>query len=393
MNILFICDEYPPGLIGGIGAVTQSLCKTYVAQGHHVYVVGFYKENPLLKEYEENDGVKIRRFFYPKAVGDIQIIKKLKRYFSIVSSASRAAYQAYMDFVLQLIKEAKIDIVEMADWNTYVYDTGITQPFPKLPVPLIMKFHGSRTYFDSEMQLKLRRKWFLTDNRMIERADALMSVSHHTAEVNRRLFRIDKEIKVLHNGVELPLVATEKKAAKVIFTGSLVKKKGIFSLIKAWNSVSVRHPEAVLFVFGKGETQALLELLSDSSKQNVFFMGHQPKDVLMQHLQESAIAVFPSYSETFGLAPVEAMSASCATIFTQRSCGPEIITDHKTGILVDPDDIVQIAEAINKLLEDAGLRQPLGENGRKDVEERFDINKIAKQHIVFYNQIIQSYKG
>jgi glycogen synthase len=42
MNILYICDEYPPGPNGGIGSVVQNLARELVKQGHKVYVVGLY---------------------------------------------------------------------------------------------------------------------------------------------------------------------------------------------------------------------------------------------------------------------------------------------------------------------------------------------------------------
>jgi len=57
--------------------------------------------------------------------------------------------------------------------------------------------------------------------------------------------------------------------------------------------------------------------------------------VLLQALNAAEVAAFPSYTETFGLAAVEAMACGCPTVYTKRSCGPEIVRDGVTGLLVE----------------------------------------------------------
>jgi glycosyltransferase involved in cell wall biosynthesis len=186
---------------------------------------------------------------------------------------------------------------------------------------------------------------------------------------------------------------SDKQKQMVVFTGSLLEKKGIFSLVKAWNLVYKEKPEAQLYIFGKGEVYDLKALLNENALKSVCFMGHTPRDVIYDYLLKATLAIFPSYSETFGFCAVEAMSVGCPTIYTKRSCGPEIVRENVDGLLVDPDDIEEIAEKIIKLIDDKVLRHKFSIQGRKSVIERFNIEKSAKEHIKFYQNIITNYNN
>jgi glycogen synthase len=64
MNILYLCDEYPPCQHGGIGTVTQSLARCLASKGHQVFVAGFYPYYRESKSKETDQGVKVYRIFY-----------------------------------------------------------------------------------------------------------------------------------------------------------------------------------------------------------------------------------------------------------------------------------------------------------------------------------------
>src|ERR1700722_12606086 len=62
MNILYLCDEYPPGVCGGIGIATQSIARSLVKKGHNVVVAGFYDRDYGEKNEFTDNGVKVYRF-------------------------------------------------------------------------------------------------------------------------------------------------------------------------------------------------------------------------------------------------------------------------------------------------------------------------------------------
>jgi glycosyltransferase involved in cell wall biosynthesis len=396
MNILYICDEYPPGPNGGIGSVVQNLARELVKQGHKVYVVGLYPIGYGFEDYEEDNGVKVWRLRYEQYFSNNKILKVLLRSLPSVARSmlkTHKAYESFVMFIKTLIAKESIDIVEMPDWNTFIYEIGINKVFPKLDVPLVVKFHCSRSYLSRELGFPLKKKWFKIDKAIYDRGDALAAVSCYTAVQTNSLFMAKKDIRVLYNGVSIDHdhKQEERLSSLVFYSGSLVKNKGVFSLMKAWNLVIDKFPTAKLIMFGKGENKALLEHLSIKAKDSVRFEGHQPKQTLLETLGFATLAVFPSYSETFGLGAVESMSCACPTIFTKRSCGSEIIQHNVNGLLIDPDDIEEIANNILLLLNDELKRKELGQRGMAEATKKFNLSFIAQQHITWYSEVIANF--
>ena len=398
MNILFICDEYPPGLNGGIGSIVQSLSREMQRQGHRVYVIGLYTYQYGEADYEVDNGVRIWRLRYGFNFGKNKILYKFQRKIpSFIKSGlfGRSDFKRFVGFVCKIIQEESIDIIEQPDWNTFAYEIGISNPvLPKLSIPLILKSHGSHSYFSKELNLPIRQKWRDIDKALFARADAISFVSKYCFEQNKLLFDIHVPTQILYNALpqNADQVKSERSGNIVFFSGTLVQKKGIFSLIKAWNIVNALVPDAKLIVFGKGETKALEDLLDNRARNSVDFKGHCPRKVLDGYLSLATLSIFPSYSETFGLGAVESMSCGCPTIFTKRSCGPEIIQHQENGLLVDPDDIQEIADTIMLLLSNKSLRERLGARGQIDVENRFNLTNITQKHILWYKEVISSFE-
>ena len=84
--------------------------------------------------------------------------------------------------------------------------------------------------------------------------------------------------------------------------------------------------------------RAALEQRLDGFAPSVRFHGAVPHPVVLSALASARVAVFPSFAEAFGLAPLEAMAHACPTIFSRRGSGPELICDGRDGLLVDPSN-------------------------------------------------------
>ncbi len=89
------------------------------------------------------------------------------------------------------------------------------------------------------------------------------------------------------------------------------------------------------------------------------------------------VFVLPSFSETFGLVVVEAMAMGRPIIATNAGGLPEIITNGKTGLLVQPQDATAVAWAIHRILADAALRQSLGRLAREEAVKRYDFDSCV----------------
>lgn len=399
MTILYICDEYPPGMNGGIGTSVQLLSRELVNQGHKVFVVGLYSYYYGQDDYENDKGVEVYRLRYGLRLSRNinnklnRLQNKLPRFLQKRLYGKRDT-EKFIYFIKQLIDKNNIDVIEVPDWNTFINYIGFKFEWPKFKIPLIVKAHGSYTKMMFDTNQKIESYFFEIDQLLYKRADSIIAVSKNTAEITKSLFTDTPLITVLYNGIPVKADCknTYRDNNKVLFYGSLTKLKGIHSLLSAWNLIRKEIPDIQLHIYGKGKIENLKKLLNPSAENSVLFYGHVSRDIILNELETSTIAVFPSYSETFGLTVIEAMSKGCPVIYTKRACGPEIIQEHINGELVDPDDINEIASKIITLIRNQDLQKKYSINGRKAVEERFDIKKSAMNHLSLYNQVINAYK-
>jgi glycosyltransferase involved in cell wall biosynthesis len=279
----------------------------------------------------------------------------------------------------------------MPDFQEYMPYIKRKTPFPVLSVPVVVKLHGSVTYFLKEAGKDVPAPIYKSEYDILHHATAVSSVSTYTADKTARYFNYFHPIKVLYNGIE-PIEQSDniRDPNLVIFTGSLVEKKGIYQLMKAWNYVNEQWPDARLHVYGKGPVSKIRMLLNASAQDSVVFKGHVPRVDLFNALKRAVASVYPSFAECFALGPMEAMACNTAVIYTTRSSGPELIRDGMDGLLVDPDNPEQIAEKILYVLRNKDVAKTLANEGRKKIERDFSIDYIAEQHIAYYQHITGS---
>ncbi len=380
MRICFLCNEYPPGPHGGIGTMTQVLARALVQAGHEVRVVGAYRRNYSASDYEEDQGVRVWR------------LRRNDHRFSRLP----ARHQLFQT-VAGWSRRGEIDLIEVPDWEGWVAG------WPRLPVPVIARLNGSISYFSAEMGQPINRVTFWLERASLRRAEFWCSVSRYTADKTQRLFGLRSGPRaILYNPVDVPvdLSITARSETRVIFTGTLALKKGIASLTKAWPYVLEICKEAELHIYGKdGRTeegpsmQALIRSQHNGQVgKSIHFHGHVNRAELFTVLQNARLAVFPSYAEAFALAPLEAMAYGCPTIYSQRGSGPELMEDGRDGLLVDPDNPDDIAEAIIRVLTDDKLAQRLGEAGRERVMKNFSAQFLLAQNETFYQDCVSDFQ-
>jgi glycosyltransferase involved in cell wall biosynthesis len=381
LKICFICNEYPPARHGGIGSVTRTVGRALVEAGHEVRVIGFYSQNETAPDVESDHGVSVHRF------------KISCRPLEWV----RARYFLY-SAVARWVEAGLVDLVEAPDYE------GLAAGWPALRIPVIIRMHGSSTYFAAEMGKRPDAAMSLIEGASLRRGNFLCSCSRYTAERSRELFRLgESKIAVLHNPVvtETPSAETSRCAGQVVFSGTLTAKKGVSSVVRAWTAVLEASPQAKLEIFGKdGRTESapsmkdyLISLVPPEVRNTIHFHGHVDFARLRSVFRSATVAVFPSYSEAFALAPMEAMAQGCPTIYSRRASGRELIQDGENGLLVDPDDPNAIAEAIIKTLTTPLLAKELGLKGRNSIECGFSLNVLLARNIEFYLDCLRSFSA
>jgi glycosyltransferase involved in cell wall biosynthesis len=133
--------------------------------------------------------------------------------------------------------------------------------------------------------------------------------------------------------------------------------------------------------------------LDERLRTTVHFHGHVTLDRLFEVLQTARVTVLPSYAEGFALMPLHAMSYGCPTIYSRRGSGPELIDHGRDGLLIDPDEPEEIAEAIIRILSDGQLALQLGKAGQEKVRQYFSTQTILSQNEAFYQSCIESFSN
>jgi glycosyltransferase involved in cell wall biosynthesis len=376
MRIAFLCDEYPPAGHGGIGTATRLLARALVRAGHAVRVVGTYVDRTGPRD---DDGVEIVRLpVAPSRLGWM--------------ADRRATYR----MVARWASAGEIDLVEAPDF------AGGCAGWPRLPVPVVVRLHASLTYLAAEAGRPVGRTTRWLEQAGVRRADAIVSPSAYTVDATRRCLALPSlPAAVVPNFVDVPDVAGGPRQDTVVFTGSLAPRKGVHALCRAWPLVLARHPAARLHLYGKegrgthgGTMRAELErLLPEAARTTVRFHGHVPRDVVLDALARARVGVFPSFVESFALAPLEAMAAGCPTIYTTRGPGPELVAHGVSGLLVDPADPADVAAQIVHLLRDDRLADRLGRAGRARIAGCFSEAAVLPQNVAFYERVVATFRA
>jgi glycosyltransferase involved in cell wall biosynthesis len=181
--------------------------------------------------------------------------------------------------------------------------------------------------------------------------------------------------------------ASPGAAPFVLFAGRHVAYKGVDVLLRA---LSTSPSRAV--IAGDGPKRRGWERLSRDLGLNgrVRFVGEVSDVELRRLMQECALLVLPSVTEAeaFGYVQLEAMACGKPVISTDVRSGVSWVNQHmRTGLTVASGDDRALQRAIDRLMEDAGLRDRLGEAGRARVQDEFTIGRLGERLRLLYEEI------
>lgn len=175
---------------------------------------------------------------------------------------------------------------------------------------------------------------------------------------------VEDRTTVFPNGVHLP-GAAPAVGDRVVFVGRLVRDKGVSDLLLAANHV----PEARLTIIGDGPDRRMLTAQAGMLKRPVRFTGWIGAHDVQKHLRLARLLALPSYrGDGLPNAALEAMSLGRPVIASAIAGIPEIVQHGRTGFLIKPGDVKELARAIGLLVRDERLAQELGHHARAVAE-------------------------
>lgn len=339
--------HFPPHL-GGISSYTYLLSKELVNRGDEVYVLTYPHEN--ISDIKD----------IPVFTAPTLNIKGLRGFLFSISATLK---------LLRIIRKYKIDLIHAH----YVMPPGLIAVICSMlsGTKTAITIHGSDIFV-------LARKPLLKSviKFILKRSDYVFVVSDSLREnvLKLDIEGLEDKLSITYNAVDVERFKPDQTSTfkeevhinpqkpVVLFVGNLVWQKGVEYLIRAKEFLKV---DAEIVIVGDGPLLDELKAIVEFEKmEGITFTGARTD--IEKIMPAADVVAVPSVSESFGIVVLEAMASGKPVIATNVGGIPEVV-NKETGVLVNPEDPVGLAEAIDKILEDKELKEKMGKTAREQV--------------------------
>ena len=228
-------------------------------------------------------------------------------------------------------------------------------------------------------------------------ADAVLTLTETEVDELTRLGVPRERIHVIRGAADQPIPADGSRFRArigggdrpiVLFLGQLYAYKGVAQLIAAADALNARGRQMEL-VFVGPETSFSRRLFAKQSRPWLHVLGTVDNQTKWDALEAASIVCVPSAQESFGRVYLEAWSKSKPVIGGRIPAVREVITEGKTGLLVDPGSTPELERALERLLVDPDLATRLGAAGRSEVEGRFSWREVVTRVEAVYESLLE----
>jgi glycogen(starch) synthase len=390
-RVLMLSWEFPPRIIGGIARHVGELSCALAATGVTVDVVTAHHAGaPELEIIPSGEGeVRVLRA-RPNPVNPLDFISDIHQ----------------LNFLLleRILGEGEVsyDLVHAHDWLV-TFAARTLKHSQRLP--LVATIHATEAGRNQGIHTPLQSyihslEWLLTYD-----AWRVICCSQATSgELTSGLQVPADKVCVVPNGVDparLQCADRPKELAAfrarwagsrekiVLFVGRLVREKGVEVLIEAMPEVIAAHPEAKLVVAGGGWQGHLRERAAGLGLgHKVAFTGFLPEEDLPRLYAVADVVALPSLYEPFGIVALEAMAAGVPLVTSDIGGFREVVRHRQTGLQTWANNPHSLAWGINLVLSDPALANRLRRAARREVEQRFQWDGIARQTLAIYQEVV-----
>jgi glycosyltransferase involved in cell wall biosynthesis len=387
MNVLMVISQFYP-IIGGAERQAQLLAQTLVEKGIQVQVVtGWWKFGTPRKEVL--DRINVFRNFSCWGMFGIEGVRTLggliymftlglylfihRREYNLIH-VHQALYPAFISVFIGKQILGKPVLVKTAS-------SGETSDIK-----------GLKRFPFGSFQLKY----------LLKEMECLIAVSNVSAKEFEQLGFPKGRILNIPNGVEIPKEdrTSYDQVIYAITTARLSREKGVDILLKAWGNVFIEEKTLKLTIMGSGPLEEEMKKMTQSlnTGESVEFVGFVSN--VERHLKNADMFILPSRTEGMSNALLEAMSYGLPCIATNVGGNGELLGGEdkgiplgeyviaRNGLLVNPDDVKGLSEAILYLVRHKEERDQLGRRARTFIRENYSIDSIADRYISLYQSML-----
>jgi glycosyltransferase involved in cell wall biosynthesis len=268
----------------------------------------------------------------------------------------------------------------------------------------VVTFHDMTFFLYPQVHLLYKRIFFRT---MIplsaRRADALIAISNSTRSDILRILQLPPaRVATIPYGIApifQPIAAARGRDAFcqqhnlpypfILYVGNLEPRKNLPALVRAFaRLVQEGLPHTLVFAGARGWNDAPIfaTIQELGLTPRIVFTDYIPQVALPALYGAADLFVYPSLYEGFGLPVLEAMACGVPVITSNLSSMPEVAGD--AGILVDPNDVNALADAMTRVLTDQVLRATLAAKGLARARS-FSWERMAQETLAVYARVAQ----
>ena len=268
----------------------------------------------------------------------------------------------------------------------------------KTPI-VIHTIHG---FAFNDFMNGLKKNFFIYLEKLLAKwTDVLITVSNlNKKKIIDLNIAHENKIKNIYSGIDLSLFTNkrnddfrkelnlENDHLLLGSVGRLSNQKDPITMIEAFGIISKPFPNAHLALVGDGELKGKILEKIDQLKLNgrIHLTGNKNNPWSVYHSMD--LFIMSSIYEGLGRSITEALSCGVPVVCTDVEGVPEIVRDNITGILVRPKDSNKLADAIIRTLNDMETAKKMAEEGRRFVNDNFDVNKMVNDIDSLYNTLL-----
>jgi len=381
MNVLLISYNFLPGFEGSTSLFT-TIADMLAKNGHKVWVISH-----KFKDVQYKTHPNIHLDFVSSELPFGQNKTSLMQTIRFTKAAKKKG--------IEIVKKENIDIIH-SNAIAGLAGSAISSTTLKPHILLIHDLYSTDPNFWKEWQKQegnSRLKAWLGKKYEKKLINSHYSAVHTVSDASKDdliKFGVKKPIYVIDNAIEIKdSLDVERNSMQFVYVGRLVFYKNIQTTIKAIDIVKKSHPKVSLIIVGRGPyRQNLEELVSKLGlKDNVTFRGNVDEDEKENLLASSQALVFPSLFEGFGLVILEGFMQKTPVMVSDVRPLSDIVEHKETGLVIPAHDENEWAKALEYIIKHPQNSSKMGENGRKTLEEQYNIELMQKELNQMYSEV------